>query len=632
MIAAWQYRPLLRRLHIVMVEPVEFGAGATYCTLQPDFLRLNTIVSQVTAYPDDTVVSPLPGIRGPTLYEWYQGSSHGMAAGAYPSRRDTGRYLVSVFKDLVNGAPSGVTIERRGSAVVDMRRTREDEWSVHLADGHELRCDAAVLAIGGAASAENDSAILANEFGLPPSSADDWLIARPYPIKQSSSRLKPRETVGILGLGLTGLDLIRACTVGRGGKFVREGGRLRYLSYGDEPHMVAWSRTGLPLMARAMNQKPPDTKVQPRFLTEETIDGIRRQRQRASGTRKLDFIQDLLPLLVREMAVAHDAARASRVERADQTKGCSREHAGDRPCPFDWKEFRWEQLVSPLKNKACRTADAFKSFFLDYLRCDIAEALQGNLSSPVKAACDVIRDLRDNVRYAVEFGGLTPDSHRFFDAEFLPLHNRLAVGPPVVASEELLALVEAGIVDPFCGPAPRLQWDSGSGRINLIPTAFLGTTRKLSVVVNARLSPTDVTTTSSPLIRKLLASGDIVPYVNELNGAVYRPGGIGVTDSYRVIDKQACAHANLFAIGAITEGCTWYSQVLARPYVNSRSMRDAASVAMSLWDYFAGRATPRTDSPNANGGKTHALRQALPSESGSVQEIQPRKRSITSVP
>jgi hypothetical protein len=63
-----------------------------------------------------------------------------------------------------------------------------------------------------------------------------------------------------------------------------------------------------------------------------------------------------------------------------------------------------------------------------------------------------------------------------------------------------------------------------------------------------------------------------------------------------VLDRHSRAHANLFAVGALTEGCTWYSQVLARPYVNSRSMRDAASVALSLWEYFAVRATQRADS------------------------------------
>jgi len=595
MLEAWRHRPLQGRLRICIIEPMEFGAGATYCTSQPDFLRLNTIMSQVTAYPDETVVSALPGPRGPTLYEWYRTPENGVDSAAYPSRRATGRYLAAVFQEMIDGAPSGVTIECHRTAAIDMQPTGDDEWGIHLGDGRELRCDAVVLAVGGAGSAQVDSATLAIEFGIPEACADERIIARPYPIERTLARLKPRETVGILGLGLTALDIIRACTFGRGGKFLREEGKLRYVPCGDEPHIVAWSRSGLPLMARAANQKPIDLKVQAKFLTEEAVDKLRDGRQRNCGSPKLDFVQDLLPLLVLEMASAFDVALKSPPEEVASGRSRSCENA--HQC--EWQKFRWQDLVHPLTSDACRSEDGFRSFFLDYLRSDIAEALQGNLRSPVKSACDVIRDLRDKLRYAVEFGGLSPQSHRLFDAEFVPLHNRLAVGPPVEASEELLALVEAGIVDPFCGPEPRLCWDFRSGRLGLRPAAFQGPNRDLSIMVNARLAPTDVTATASPLVRKLLAGGHIVPYMNALNGTAYRPGGIAVTDSYRVINKHARVHRNLFAIGAITEGCTWYSQVLARPYVNSRSMRDAACVALSLWDYFAGRATLRSDSANS---------------------------------
>ena len=80
LLAAWQTRCLPGRLRIHMIEPVEFGAGAIYCTSQPDFLRLNTIASQVTAFPDASVVSPLPRLEGPTLYEWYKTPHNGLAA------------------------------------------------------------------------------------------------------------------------------------------------------------------------------------------------------------------------------------------------------------------------------------------------------------------------------------------------------------------------------------------------------------------------------------------------------------------------------------------------------------------------------------------------------------------------
>src|SRR5207237_2049630 len=121
----------------------------------------------------------------------------------------------------------------------------------------------------------------------------------------------------------------------------------------------------------------------------------------------------------------------------------------------------------------------------------------------------------------------------------------------------------------------------------------------------ARLSPTNVASTDSPLVRSLLEGGHLVAYENALNGTIYRPGGIAVTDAYRVINKHGQAQANLYAIGALTEGCTWYSQVLARPYVNSRSRRDAASVAQSIYDYFAGSTTVAAHRPSATAHTPH---------------------------
>jgi hypothetical protein len=482
----------------------------------------------------------------------------------------------------------------------------DGQWNVMLGDGHEFRCDAAVLAIGGAAAAQMDSAVLANELGIPQAAADQRLLPHPYPIEHILPRLKPRENVGILGLGLTALDIIRACTVGRGGKFIRENGELCYRPCGDEPHLVAWSRSGLPLMARAVNQKPVDEKVQAHFLTEESIDKLRAKRARKTGSPKLDFVQDLLPLLILEMEEAFETASARSPVAADALRRKPR-------------NFHWQRLVRPLTSKVLRSADSFKSFFVEYLRSDIAEALEGNLTSPLKSACDVIRDLRDKLRYAVEFGSLTPDSQRWFDTEFTPIHNRLAVGPPLEAVEELLALVEAGIIDPFCGPNPRLQWDPRDGDLSICPSAFRGPPRQLSIIVNARVGITDVARTASPLVRGLIADGHMVPYVNALNGTVYHPGGIAVTDVYQVIDQQGRPHANLFATGAITEGCTWYSQVLARPFVNSRSMRDAAAVAHSLWEYFSGRTNGRANGSAVNG---HAIADKNLKESVELRKLE----------
>jgi hypothetical protein len=75
---------------------------------------------------------------------------------------------------------------------------------------------------------------------------------------------------------------------------------------------------------------------------------------------------------------------------------------------------------------------------------DLAAAQQGNLGNACKAALDVLRDCRATLQAALEFGGLTPASHRQFLQRYHPAINRMAYGPPLRRNQQLLALMEAG--------------------------------------------------------------------------------------------------------------------------------------------------------------------------------------------
>ena len=77
---------------------------------------------------------------------------------------------------------------------------------------------------------------------------------------------------------------------------------------------------------------------------------------------------------------------------------------------------------------------------------DTREALVGGGASPVKAALETLRALRDTLRFAVEFKGLTLSSHLDFTANMQSRFARLVAGPPVFRSQQLMALVDAGVL------------------------------------------------------------------------------------------------------------------------------------------------------------------------------------------
>ncbi|NEE44991.1 FAD-binding protein, partial [Streptomyces sp. SID8455] len=68
-------------------------------------------------------------------------------------------------------------------------------------------------------------------------------------------------------------------SAGRGGSFVREGGRLVYHPSGEEPLMYAFSRRGVPYHARGENEKGASGRYFPRLLTPEAIGRMRADRR-----------------------------------------------------------------------------------------------------------------------------------------------------------------------------------------------------------------------------------------------------------------------------------------------------------------------------------------------------------------
>lgn len=255
-------------------------------------------------------------------------------------------------------------------------------------------------------------------------------------------------TVAIRGLGLSFYDVMLSLTVGRGGTFTTENGSLRYVASGREPKIVAGSRSGLPIPARGRNQKRPDHTHKPRILTSEAVSEARRRRIEAGGTGRLRFAEDVLPLLLDEVRHVYRATHEG--------------NGGGELPPLDLRA-----LARPFLGRSFGSPVEFRTHLLQLMRADLGQAELGNADGPLKAALDVLRDIRNVVREAVDFGGLLPDSYRGeFQRDFLPVNSLLSAGPPAERVEQLVALIEAGRVE-VVGPATEFVPDEGCGRFRV---------------------------------------------------------------------------------------------------------------------------------------------------------------------
>ena len=209
------------------------------------------------------------------------------------------------------------------------------------------------------------------------------------------------------------------------------------------------------------------------------------------------------------------------------------------------------------------------------MRADLREAEAGNLGSPVKAATDVLRDTREALRSAVEYGGLTPASHRYFVEEFNAVTNRILVRPGVAISIPGAARGRDHRHRRRTGA--RLRADEAGARFRI--EARYGErveTSQADVLIVARLDAYSPLTDASPLSDNLLGRGLVRPY---LNGG-YHPGGIEIDQQLHPSARTACRRRASGSSASRSRAAFLYARAAAR--IASRQTRDADQCVREL--------------------------------------------------
>ncbi|QUF03997.1 FAD/NAD(P)-binding protein [Actinosynnema pretiosum subsp. pretiosum] len=241
----------------------------------------------------------------------------------------------------------------------------------------------------------------------------------------------------------------------------------------------------------------------------------------------------------------------------------------------------WAALAAPHRGRDFAHPGQFRDWLLGHLRADVREARLGNVRGPLKAALDVLRDLRNEVRLVVDHGSLSGDSH---EAElqrwYTPLNAYLSIGPPVGRIEEMIALLEAGVLE-VVGPGVTVERDERRGEWVMGSPAVPGSRHRAGVLLEARLPESDVRRTLDPLVESLLRKGCGVPYRIPVDGGGHlETGGLAVTRRpYRLVERSGAVHPRRFAFGIPTESVHWATAAGVRPGVNSVILGDADAVA-----------------------------------------------------
>jgi uncharacterized NAD(P)/FAD-binding protein YdhS len=583
--AANRARHTTERIRVHVIEPGQLGGGV-YAKEQPDYLVLNNPCGQLSLYASPTAGEDPPYAVG--LFEWavrrgYRWVGHEcridpagdpILATDYLPRRLMGEYLVWFYETLITDAPANLEVVRHYSAATDITPALGGREAVLLDNGATLTVDHVVLTSGHTWNEE------------PGGGPDGVRFLRPYPVEYFDIPLPAGAPIAIAGMGLVGFDLITALTVGRGGRFEEEGERKRYVPSGREPVIYLYSRSGVPYCAKSAHGVDPTGAYEPVVCTPEEFAALTHP-DGAGVRRQVDFRTELLPLLFAEMQARYHT-------HASFLKGGATVAAATRArLRAGWLDGHFARVVEELEpiNGVFDPADQlfagagrtytssrdYQAQVYEMIETDLDEALTVG-GSPVKAAQEVMRILRDQLRAVIEFGGLSLESYIDFQSNVRGRINRLEAGPPPLRSQQLLGLLDAGVVRMPFGPNPSVT-DAGDGKVLIASTELAeGTSVVVDGVVRGHLDLPSLARSESPLLNRLYAKGRLT----QLTYGDTAVGSVAISEDFHPYDAEGRLQPNLSVLGVLTEGVRYFTHYLPSPRSRLRAVLDAQACVESV--------------------------------------------------
>ncbi len=568
------------RVHVV--DPGALGGGV-YSLRQPDFLILNNPCGQLSL---SAAVTDEDSPYARSLYQWvttegYRWVGHEcrrttvgrpIEPSDYLPRRMMGEYLTWFFDTLVTHAPAKLEVVRHPTVAVDVEPVTGDREQVLLENGDSITVDHVVLTSGHTFNEED------------PDERGGLRFLRPYPVDYFEQLVAPGGRLAVSGMGLVAFDIIAAMTIGRGGTFEESGDRLRYQQSGREPVLELFSRSGIPPTAKSATGIDATGDYAPVICTPMAMAAITHGPD--GGRRQADFRTDLMPLLCAEMQVRYhmhhafllggeDAAKRVRrkLERAwssghlDETVRELSTCHGDFD-PMSYFGQPWDDL---------KTADDYERRVYDALDVDLSAARAPG-GSPLKAAQEVTRILRDDIRSVVEFGGLSLESYIDFQSNIRPHINRLDAGPPPERTDQLLALMDAGVVRVRTGPSPSIALGD-DGRPRLDSTALHEPSSvAVDSLVRGHLDLPSLSRSASPLLTRLYFTGRLT----QLSYHGTEVGSVAISEDFHPFDLHGRLQSHLSVLGVLTEGTRYFTHYLPSPRSRLRAVLDAQRCVQSV--------------------------------------------------
>jgi hypothetical protein len=408
---------------------------------------------------------------------------------------------------------------------------------------------------------------------------------RPYPVHYFDQSLPPGAPIAIAGMGLVAFDVLTSFTVGRGGTFEEMGPRKRYRASGREPIIYLYSRSGVPYCTKSAHGIDPYGAYEPIVCTPEAFAAL--THPGGSGVRRrVDFRRDLLPLVYGEMQARYHTHAAflkggedeSAAVRARLRCGVAQNRYDEVVRELEPLHGRFDPVshVFAAADRHYASSAEYQAHVYEMLEDDLDESLTVG-GSPVKAAQETLRILRDQLRSVIEFGGLTLESYIDFQSNVRGRINRLEAGPPPLRSQQLLALLDAGVVRIPFGPRPDVIAVQSGVAMRSTQLEMM-TTASVNGVVRGHLDLPSLATSVSPLLKRLYGKGRLT----QLSYGDTAVGSVAISEDFHPYDAEGRLQPHLSILGVLTEGVRYFTHYLPSPRSRLRAVRDAQACVESV--------------------------------------------------
>lgn len=529
-----------------------FGAGDVYRTDQHNCLIMNYANQNINMWPSGF---PKPRVgHTPDFSSWLRNKKNSSAHPFdFSPRSLVGEYLMDGYNSLIQYLPNNMVIFTHIGTVADVtliKNRYKITWrDADTASASVLKCNQVLFTTGHTTfkSEKEEQVSVACK------------IEFIYPTHKKLKDVAVDSSVGLKGIGLTGMDAILALTEARGGSFdINEDSSHTYRPSGKEPKKIyPFSRTGLPMVPRN-GLASVNTKLY--YFTEKRMHQFKIK-------TSIDFEESLLPLIKKEfifsfysvLFINHGLQLLFDEDFQKVQNQITFFHQKIPRHPV----FTWENLTDPFRGINELTTELIKEHLIGLLK----EAILGEDQSPLMSALASWRKISPLFNQVYSYGGLHAKSHRKFDTYYFGLFNRLAYGPPIKNVKKLIALMDYGILDFSYAKSATVEQNKNRFQI-------IGRDQKrktpIDYLINATIPKANGKAFKNELYRNLVGNGLIQPFENTVNGSYY-PGCLSINTIGNPISKKGGLNSAFTFYGTPTEGITFDNNTLSRTRNNFAS-------------------------------------------------------------